>query len=335
MKLTSLSPTISLLALTALASLTFSTVQAAEGWTEDFEAAKKLAAEEKKDLLMDFTGSDWCTYCIKLQKEVLSKPEFIATVPKSFVLVELDYPQEKAQDEKIKAQNEKLQKEYSIDGYPTVLLADASGRVYAKTGYMPGGAAPYLAQIEEFQALRVKRDASFTKAAAAEGLAKATALHEGLKVLDPEIVDRYYSKEIDEIIKLDTEDTLGHKKGQEVGKASAELMATLEALHGEHKFKEFSETIDEFIAKWKLGGVEKQRVLMNKFGIYDQRDLDKADKLADEVIALDATSEIAKQATSIKEQIVQMRAAAGKPDADPAKETAPADEAPATEEEVK
>ena len=114
MKLTSLSPTRRLLALTALASLTFSTVQAAEGWTEDFEAAKKLAAEEKKDLLMDFTGSDWCTYCIKLQKEVLSKPEFIATVPKSFVLVELDYPQEKAQDEKIKAQNEKLQKEYFV-----------------------------------------------------------------------------------------------------------------------------------------------------------------------------------------------------------------------------
>ncbi len=335
MKLTTITPTLRLLALTALASLTFSTVHAAEGWTEDFEAAKKLAAKEKKDLLMDFTGSDWCAYCIKLKKEVLSKPEFISTVPKSFVLVELDFPQEKEQDAKIKAQNEKLQKDYSIDGYPTVLLADAAGRVYAKTGYMPGGAAPYLAQLEEFQALRVKRDASFTKAAAAEGLAKATALHEGLQVLDPEIVDRYYSKEIDEIIKLDTDDTLGHKKGQEVGKASAELMATLESLHGEHKFKEFAATIDEFITKWKLEGVEKQRVLMNKFGIYDQRDLDKADKLADEIIAIDDKSEIAKQASSIKEQIVQMRAAAGKPDADPSKETAPADEAPAKDEEVK
>ena len=111
--------------------------------------------------------------------------------------------------------------------------------------------------------------------------------------------------------------------------------ATLESLHGEHKFKEFAATIDDFITKWKLEGVEKQRVLMNKFGIYDQRDLDKADKLADEVIAIDAKSEIAKQAASIKEQIVQMRAAAGQPDADPSKETAPADEAPAKEEEVK
>ena len=335
MQLTSIKPTLRLLALTTLVSLTFSTVHAADGWTEDFEAAKKLAAKEKKDLLMDFTGSDWCAYCIKLKKEVLSKPEFTSKAPESFVLVELDYPQEKEQDEKTKAQNKKLQQEYSIDGYPTVLLADATGRVYAKTGYMPGGAEPYMAQLEELQALRVKRDASFTKAAAAEGLAKATALHEGLQVLDPEIVDRYYAKELEEIIKLDTEDALGHKKGQEVGKASAELMATLESLHGEHKFKEFAATIDDFITKWKLEGVEKQRVLMNKFGIYDQRDLEKADKLADEILAIDAESEIAKQATSIKQQIVEMRAAAGQPDADPAKETAPADEAPAKEEAVK
>ena len=335
MKLRSIAPSLRLLAVTILASLTFSSARAAEGWTEDFEAAKQLAAKEKKDLLMDFTGSDWCAYCIKLKKEVLSKPEFISTAPKSFVLVELDYPQEKEQDEKIKAQNEKLQKEYSIDGYPTVILADASGRVYAKTGYMPGGAAPYLAQLEEFQGLRVKRDALFTKAAAVEGLAKATALHEGLQVLDPEIVDRYYSKEIDEIIKLDTEDTLGHKKGQEVGKASAELMANLESLHGKHQFKEFAAEVDKFIATWKLEGVEKQRVLMNKFGIYDQRDLEKADKLADEIIAIDAKSEIAKQASGIKEQIVQMRAAVGQPDAEPSKETAPVEEAPAEKEEAK
>lgn len=42
-----------------------------EGWVSDFAAAKKEAAESKKDLLVDFTGSDWCGWCIKLVDEVV------------------------------------------------------------------------------------------------------------------------------------------------------------------------------------------------------------------------------------------------------------------------
>lgn len=319
-------PHLRLCSASVLAVLGLSLSATAAEWTEDFAAAKAQAAKEKKDLLMDFTGSDWCSFCIKLKKEVFSKPEFAAEAPKSFVLVEVDFPQDKKQDEKIKAQNKELQKTYPIEGYPTVILADSSGRAYAKTGYAPGGPVPYLKQLSEMRTIREKRDAAFEKAANAEGLEKAKALHEGIKALDSEIASTYYSKEMDEIIALDKEDTLGLKKGQEVAKASQELQQKLEALHGAKKFDEFTKELDKFIEAWKLEGLEKQRILINKLAIYGPDKLDDAEKVADELIKIDAKSEVGLMAVKIKAQIATMRTNAkdgdekGKPKAKEEKE---------------
>ena len=113
---------------------------AAEGvWTEDFEAAKAKAKAEGKDLLIDFTGSDWCHWCVKLKEEVFDHESFSTEATKHFVLVELDFPSKAPQDPKIKAQNQALQKKYNISGYPTILLTDHSGAVYGRTGYQAGG----------------------------------------------------------------------------------------------------------------------------------------------------------------------------------------------------
>lgn len=305
-----ISPALKILA-TAMAMFHFNTASAAELWTEDFTAAKETAAKEKKDLLMDFTGSDWCSWCVKLKKEVFSKPEFEEAAPKSFVLVELDYPQSKEQDPKIKAQNEKLSETYTIEGYPTILLADSTGRAYAKTGYEKGGPVPYLKHLDELRETRVKRDEAFAKAEKAEGLEKAKAINDGLKALDPEIVEAYYAKEVEQVIALDKDDTLGLKKGHEVSKASKALEEKLEALHNEKKFDEFGKTIDEFVATWKLEGLEKQRLIMNKLAIYGPDNLDGAEKVVDEIIKIDAKSEVGEQAAQIKTQIGNMRAQAG------------------------
>jgi len=97
------------------------------GWIEDFEAAKALAAAQKRHMLLDFTGSDWCGWCIKLDKEVLEKPDFKAFSAQKLVLVKLDFPQRKAQDQKTKAQNASLQKKFRAEGFPTIVLLDPSG----------------------------------------------------------------------------------------------------------------------------------------------------------------------------------------------------------------
>ena len=124
---------------------------AAEGlWQTDFKAAQAKAKQEKKYLLVDFTGSDWCGWCIKLHNEVFDKEPFKAEAPKQFVLVELDFPHEKEQSDELKKQNKELSEKYNIEGFPTVLLLDAEGQVIARTGYREGGPEDYLKQLAEF-----------------------------------------------------------------------------------------------------------------------------------------------------------------------------------------
>ena len=115
------------------------------GWTDDFEAAQKQAEREDKLLLVDFSGSDWCGWCKKLDNEVFAKPEFLKGVKKDFVLVMIDSPRDKSLlSEKAAKQNPELQRKYRISGYPTVLIMDAAGEVLDKTGYRDGGAKAYV-----------------------------------------------------------------------------------------------------------------------------------------------------------------------------------------------
>jgi thioredoxin-related protein len=118
-------------------------------WETDFDLAKKRAKEENKAILIDFTGSDWCGWCIKLNKEVFSTPEFQEYAAKKLIMVELDYPRKKELPAKLKEQNEKLQEEYKIEGFPTVILLNSRGKEVARTGYQDGGPAKYIEHVKE------------------------------------------------------------------------------------------------------------------------------------------------------------------------------------------
>ena len=122
---------------------------AGEGWQTDFEKAKAEAAERNVPILADFSGSDWCGWCVKLDKEVFSKPEFKAYAKENVVLFLADFPNRKPQGEELKAQNKKLSQQYGISGFPTVLLLNADGSVINKTGYRRGGAAAYVEHLKE------------------------------------------------------------------------------------------------------------------------------------------------------------------------------------------
>lgn len=112
-------------------------------WWVDFEQAQAAARAQNKPMLLDFTGSDWCGWCIKLDKEVFSQPEFKAYAAESLVLVELDFPKRKPQSAAIQAQNEALAEKYGIRGFPTILLLTPEGELIERTGYMRGGAATF------------------------------------------------------------------------------------------------------------------------------------------------------------------------------------------------
>ncbi|MCX6889139.1 MAG: thioredoxin family protein [Verrucomicrobia bacterium] len=124
------------------------TVRAELTWLSDLEEAKKVATKENKKLLVDFTGSDWCGYCIKLHKEVFDTPEF-EKFAKDFVLVELDFPKRKEQPAAEKTKNQAAQKKYSVNGFPTVLILTVGGKVLNRAeGYSPdSGPSAYLPQL--------------------------------------------------------------------------------------------------------------------------------------------------------------------------------------------
>ena len=118
-------------------------------WLTDFEAAKKSAAEKKRPILIDFSGSDWCGWCIKLDKEVFSKKDFKQYAEDNLVLFLADFPRSKKQSSAVKKQNQELAQQYGIRGYPTILLLDANGNVLAKTGYQRGGAKAYVLHLQK------------------------------------------------------------------------------------------------------------------------------------------------------------------------------------------
>jgi thioredoxin-related protein len=117
-------------------------------WLTDYNQAVQTAKTEKRPVLMDFTGSDWCPYCIQMDKEVLSQPQFLEYASKNLVLLLVDFPQTKQLPQKVQDQNNMLQQRYAVEGMPTFLLIDPSGKVLQQyIGYLPGGPAAFIAML--------------------------------------------------------------------------------------------------------------------------------------------------------------------------------------------
>jgi len=128
-------------------------VAAVEGeWMTDLAKAQEKAKAEKKLVLVDFTGSDWCPPCKALHKNVFSSAEFKEFAAKNLVLVEVDFPRKKEQTEQVKKANRELAKKHDIDGYPTVIVFDSNGKqLDKKVGYSGASAKDYVAQLAKLK----------------------------------------------------------------------------------------------------------------------------------------------------------------------------------------
>lgn len=120
-------------------------------WLTDAAKAQAQAKADKKLVLLDFTGSDWCGWCIRLNKEIFSKPEFAEYAKKNLVLVEVDFPRKKQLTADQKKANGALAAKYQIEGYPTLIILDGNGRKVGKLGYMAGGPKPFIAELEKLK----------------------------------------------------------------------------------------------------------------------------------------------------------------------------------------
>jgi thioredoxin-related protein len=180
-------------------------------WLTDMQKAQEIAAKEKKDLLINFTGSDWCGWCIKLREEVFSKGEFEKALD-NFVLVEMDFPSDESLvPPKTREQNELWQERFGIQGFPTLVLTDSQGRPYGSVGYVPGGPPAFLAELATIQKVRESRDEAFAKSKDAQGLEKARLLASAIEKIPAEYQLPMYRAEVQEIVSLDEQDTAGLK----------------------------------------------------------------------------------------------------------------------------
>ena len=130
--------------------LAASTAFAGDGWQTDYKAALEQAAKTNKPVLLDFTGSDWCGWCIKLDKETFAQPEFKTFAEKNLVLVTVDFPNNKPQPADVKKQNGELQQQFGVNGYPTLVLVDSKGKELARNvGYLEGGPKALIGWVQK------------------------------------------------------------------------------------------------------------------------------------------------------------------------------------------
>ncbi|MGA1202639.1 MAG: thioredoxin family protein [Planctomycetota bacterium] len=132
-----------------LAQETEATEEVSIPWMVDVAKAKAQAKAEKKDLLINFTGSDWCIWCKRLEGEVFKHTPFLDYAGKNFVLLYLDFPNaEEARAKVVDPElNQRLAMEYGVAGYPSIILATHEGNPYGRTGYQPGGPESYVEHL--------------------------------------------------------------------------------------------------------------------------------------------------------------------------------------------
>jgi thioredoxin-related protein len=198
----------------ALAGISISCLHAREAespFTTDLAAAKAKALAEHKDILVDFTGSDWCGWCLVLDREVFLTAEFKSEASKAFELVQLDFPHDKTkQSQETAARNKAWKAELKSNSFPDILLLDEKGKVFGRTSYREGGAKPFLSYVEALRQRRIRRDAAMTEAEKSAGIERARHLDQALSALNSdEVLLTYYRDVLDEILALDPRDEGG------------------------------------------------------------------------------------------------------------------------------
>lgn len=198
-----------LLSFIAAAALFSGTAGASEAWTANPGEAMRQAAAQKKGVMLEFTGSDWCGACIMQKKEAFSLPKVQEAISLSFIPVELDFPRKKQQDEKTKATLDSYKKSYEITGFPSLIFTDAQGRpVHTVIGY--NNPDQVIKDTERAAAALKTQQALLDKLAGQTGAQeRRDTLVQLLKTIPQSSMRTFYKPFLEELTQLDPEDTTG------------------------------------------------------------------------------------------------------------------------------
>jgi thioredoxin-related protein len=281
-------------------------VQAADIWLTDLEAAKQQAATENKSVLVLFTGSAWCPACIKLNEKVLSTAEFQTEATKDYVLVKLDFVKDVAKSD---PKNLKAAQAFGVRSFPSVYLTDAAGKVFGQTGYFPGlNGAVYAAHLKVFSDDSKLAAQSFADGVAAtDDLTRAQKFHEAIERLtDNGASPGNYREEIRTIVKADPAETL--KYGGQLPYRQLYVSLVSEQISNLVQAREIQKAravLDLMIAEVKLADEEKQAIWFGIKGrLFEMEgNLAKAVEAYNEAIGFAPNSQLAAQ---IKEYLKEL-----------------------------
>jgi protein disulfide-isomerase len=113
--------------------------------------ALNQARSENKLVLLAFTGSDWCGWCIKFDRDVLSTDKFAGYAKSKLVLVKVDFPSHKKQEAALKQANQELKNRFGVNGFPTFVLLNSAGKELGRqVGYLKGGPDAFISELDGF-----------------------------------------------------------------------------------------------------------------------------------------------------------------------------------------
>ncbi|MCH2182937.1 MAG: thioredoxin family protein [Mariniblastus sp.] len=276
-------------------------------WFDNAEQALKKARQENKDLLLLFTGSDWCPPCQKLEEEVLGQADFLNEASKQFVLVVFDFPQQKELLPRVKEQNQQWAARFGINGYPTIILLDQQERPFSILGYQEGGVEPFLDLIGGKREKRIRRDELLAGAEELSGEKRAVQLDKALSEMDQAIADLYYEDLVKEIVDIDREDQLGLRTKWNA-EADAEMrkiiltdIITVSRLEKPERAVEF---VDEVLGAIKFTPSQRLQVYQIKLDLYRRmNDQPGMDGVLDQMIAMEELTEETRQRLMVKKAL--------------------------------
>jgi protein disulfide-isomerase len=119
-------------------------------WHTDLAKAQAAAKAEKKLVLIDFTGSNWCPPCKMMERDIFRAAEFATYAQKNLVLVRADFPKPNNLPKEQQEANQKLADRFKIEGFPTVILLDGAGKELGRNvGYDGQGIQAFLKSLEQ------------------------------------------------------------------------------------------------------------------------------------------------------------------------------------------
>lgn len=208
-------------------------------WLHDFDAAKAKAKAEQKFLLVNFAGTGWNSWSNQLQRELFGKQEFVDGVAEHFLLVRIDYPRDRSKaGGELTQQSARLERAYAIDDLPTLLLMDHDGLVFEQLPRSSAGPDEVLTMLDQMFRRGLRFKAARQAAETVEGLARAEALVECLRTLDPALVRRYHIDTMQRIVDLDADGKGGLR---------ARYQARLREIREEHEAKVAGDELRQLI----------------------------------------------------------------------------------------